>query len=132
MKERELFDKQYNDYLNSLGNTIPQVEDKIAQLNSSMRELTPETKDELQKNREFVELHQTLQECVQTELVELVKKNINSNPEMVSNINKQLHIINELNDRIKDQDRKNMAQINDYLKNFSDMTFDEYKKMKNI
>lgn len=27
-------------------------------------------------------------------------------------------------------DRKNMAEINDYLKNYSNMTFDEYKKLK--
>jgi len=51
---------------------------------------------------------------------------------MVGNINKQIQIINQLSEKIKDQDRKNMAQINDYLQNYSDMTFDEYKKLKNI
>ena len=28
------------------------------------------------------------------------------------------------------EDRKIMADINDYVKNYSDLTFDEYKKLK--
>jgi hypothetical protein len=29
-----------------------------------------------------------------------------------------------------DEDRKVMADINDYIKNYSDLTFDEYKQLK--
>jgi hypothetical protein len=30
-----------------------------------------------------------------------------------------------------DEDRKNMVELNDYIKNYSDLTFDEYKRLKN-
>lgn len=131
LKEREIFDKHYEEYMKSI-QTIPKQEDKLAELNDTMNGLSIEIKNELQQNKEFVELHQTLQEYVQAELVQLVKKNVNGNADMVGNINKQIQIINQLSEKIKDQDRKNMAQINDYLQNYSDMTFDEYKKLKNI
>jgi hypothetical protein len=29
-----------------------------------------------------------------------------------------------------EEDRKVMADINDYIKNYSDLTFDEYKQLK--
>jgi hypothetical protein len=31
---------------------------------------------------------------------------------------------------LSDEDRKVMADINDYIKNYSDLTFDEYKQLK--
>ena len=29
-----------------------------------------------------------------------------------------------------DEDKKNMAELNDYIKNYPDLTFDEYKRLK--
>lgn len=126
--DRDMLDKQYNDYVNSLRK--PQIEDKIAQLNTSLKELTQEIKDKLMENSEFVRLNAELQEIVQNELVETIKYSLNSNPSVISNVNQQVKIIGDLTNKVKEDDRKNMSEINDYLKNYSNMTFDDYKKLK--
>ena len=30
-----------------------------------------------------------------------------------------------------DENNRNLMELNDYIKNFSDLTFDEYKQLKN-
>ena len=30
-----------------------------------------------------------------------------------------------------DENNRNLMELNDYIKNYSDLTFDEYKKLKN-
>ena len=62
--------------------------------------------------------------------MELVKNQLNSNPEIVKNIDRQIQIIKSIENKVVEVERRNMAELNDYLKNYSDMTFDDYKKLK--
>lgn len=128
MCDRDQIDKQYKEYMSKFQNQ--KYEDKLEQLNTQLQNMDQDTKAQLQQNDEFVNLNKSLQDSVQAELINLVRDTINTNPTIVDNINKQLTIINELNNRTKEEDRKNMLEINDYIKNYSNMTFDEYKKLK--
>ena len=42
------------------------------------------------------------------------------------------HLISTAQKTKSDEDRRIMADINDYIKNYSDLTFDEYKRLKNL
>jgi hypothetical protein len=41
-----------------------------------------------------------------------------------------MEIIDNYNRNKANEDKKNIAEITDYIQNYSDMTFNEYKQMK--
>jgi hypothetical protein len=41
-----------------------------------------------------------------------------------------MEIIDNYNRNKANEDKKNIAEIADYIQNYSDMTFNEYKKLK--
>jgi hypothetical protein len=67
---------------------------------------------------------------IQEEMLRSVKWKINSNPEAISKMNRLKDMINSAQRNKTNEDRKVMADINDYIKNYSDLTFDEYKQLK--
>ena len=60
----------------------------------------------------------------------LVKPKINSNNDAIDNIKRQIDIIVKMNQKVKDEEKQNMNDLNDYLKNYSHLTFDEYRRLK--
>lgn len=122
-------EQKYNEYLQKVNN-VRQVPDKIGELDNKIKSLSQDTQNELKQNEEFMELTAVLQSNVQAEIMELVKNQLNNNPEIVRNVDRQLQIIKSIDSKIIENERKNMAELNDYLKNYSDMTFDDYKKLK--
>ena len=60
-----------------------------------------------------------------------IKWHINSNPTASKNIEQQIVIIKATKDSVDAEQRKNLNEINDYVKNYSNITFDEYRRIKN-
>ena len=52
------------------------------------------------------------------------------NPTIVNNIKRQIELINNAKDNRDAVNRQNLNELNDYMKNYSHLTFDEYKKVK--
>ena len=119
-------EQRYNEYIGR----VKQVPDKLSELDIKMKNLTPAMEDELKNNNEFIDLSNELQTAIQTEIMFLVKQQINNNPDLIKNIDKQISIIKNVETKVSDTERKNIAELNDYLKNYSNITFDEYKKLK--
>jgi flagellin-like hook-associated protein FlgL len=67
---------------------------------------------------------------IQEEMMRSVKWKINSSPEAVNKLNRIKELIVAAQKTKSEEDRKVMADINDYIKNYSDLTFDEYKQLK--
>lgn len=107
-----------------------QLPDKLNELDEKIKNLNPATLRELENDFEFKDLSNTLQATIQAELMNLVRQQINYNPEIVKNIERQLVIIKSVEAKTDAEEKKNMAELNDYLQNYSNMTFDEYKKLK--
>jgi hypothetical protein len=59
-----------------------------------------------------------------------IKWKLNSRPETVGRIKRMMDIIESYNRNKVNEDKRQMAEITDYLQNYSDMTFNEYKKLK--
>lgn len=117
-KQRENFNKEgMTDYIGEL--------DK---LNKSLDENGVSI---LMSNPEYMKLHGELQNIIQDEILANIKWKINTNQNAVKNIEQQMNIIKETHKSIETEQRKNLLELNDYVKNYSDITFDEYKRIKN-
>ena len=68
---------------------------------------------------------------IQKELIASIKWHINSNPAASKNIERQMEIIKSAKDAVDTEQRKNLNEINDYVKNYSNITFDEYRRIRN-
>lgn len=116
---------------NQNNNNINMNCDYLGDLDRQMRGLSQDAINMLDTNEEYKNLTTELTDIVQKELMNNIKWKINSNQNAIQNINKQLSIINSVKRTADDEQRKNMSELNDYVKNYSNITFDEYKKIKN-
>lgn len=126
---QQKMEQKYNDYLMRNMQSVP---DKLSELDNKMKSLDTEVSEQLKEDAEFNDLHQTLQAAIQTELMLLIKQKLNTNPDTLKNIERQLVIIKNIESKVNENERKNISELNDYLKNYSNMTFDDYKKLKNM
>lgn len=108
----------------------PLVRDWVSDLDKAMKELDSRTIEMLNNDSEFSILNTQLQALVQKELMDLVKIKINSNNGAVDNIKKQMDIMKNTTQKIKDEEKQNFNDLNDYVKNYSHLTFNEYRKLK--
>jgi hypothetical protein len=67
---------------------------------------------------------------IQEEMMKSIRWKINSNPDAISKMDRLKVLINEAKKVKNDEEKKVMADINDYIKNYSDLTFEEYKQLK--
>lgn len=105
--------------------------DYIGDFDRFSKGLSQEVVDALSDNEEYLTLKNELMGIIQNELLSNVKWKINSNQLAVKNIERQYEIVKKVRSKIEDEQRKNLNEINDYVKNYSDITFEEYKKIKN-
>ena len=107
-----------------------EYEDHIGSLDEMMQSLSPSISDNLNGNTEFIQLNQLLQQYIQVELLKGVKEKLNMNNEVVSKVKRMKEIIQETKTQQDNEDRQSLSELNDYIKNYSDMTFNEYKQLK--
>lgn len=112
-------------------NGIPQQKDWIGELDKAMKNLDASTADSLNNNKEFTSLNGELQSMIQAEIMSLVKIKLNNQTYTIDNVKKQLEIIEQTTKDIQKTEKQNLAELNDYIQNYSNLTFDEYKKLKN-
>lgn len=110
----------------------PQPKDSLGELDEIMKGLDEGVANSLLENEEYITLHNQLQGMIQEELMKSVRWKINSNPSAVTKIDKLKSIIKEVNKEKENEEKRNMQEINDYLKNYSNITFDEYRRIKNL
>ena len=84
----------------------------------------------LNNNQEFIQLNALVQNDIQSEIMSSIRWKINGRQETVNRIKRMMDIIDDYNRTKANEDKKQMAEIADYLQNYSDMTFNEYKKLK--
>jgi hypothetical protein len=112
---------------------VPQeriVEDHIGGLDNMMQSLNQNLLDVLNNNAEFIQLNQSLQQSIQIELMRGIKEKLNTNHEVVAKVSRMKEIIQEVKIQQDNEDRQSLSELNDYIKNYSDMTFNEYKQLK--
>ena len=110
--------------------TPPQPKDILGEIDEKIKDLNQDVLTELSDNQEFTSINNYIQSLIQEEIVKLVKWKINSNQEAILKMNRLKEIISDACKAKDDEDKKNLSELNDYIKNYSDLTFNEYKKLK--
>lgn len=108
----------------------PIIKDWVGELDRMLKGLDQQTSDALNQDQTFVELNTTLQATIQSELMNLIRARLNTQPDIVENVRKQIEMIKKTSNQTKENERKSFNELNDYMKNYSHLSFDEYRKMK--
>lgn len=108
----------------------PQVKDYLGEIDCLVKDLDEEVVLTLNSDVEYLKINEDLQKMIQEELMKSVKTKINSNPDAISKMERLKELISGAQKMKTDADKKTMADINDYIKNYSDLTFEEYKQLK--
>ena len=119
---------QYNPYQMDQSQIIPK--DWLGELDKTIKSLDTTIVEQLNMNEEFVSLHSNIQNTIQEELMNLVKNKLNMSYPIIENVKRQLSIIKDVSNKTKEVERQSMSELSDYMKNYSHLTFDEYKKIK--
>ena len=104
--------------------------DWIGEFDRSLKGLDPEVANQLIENQEFVQLNALVQQDIQDEIMISIKWKLNSKQDTVNRVRRLMEIIDNHNKDKANEDKKNLAELTDYIQNYSDMTFNEYKQMK--
>lgn len=123
---QQKMDNKYNEYLIR----TQQIPDMLGDLDNKLKSLSQSVATELENDVEFMDLSNELKDSIHAEMMLLVKNQINSNSAYAKNIEKQLAIIKRVETKASEVEKKNMAELNEYLTHYSNITFDEYKKLK--
>ena len=117
----------------ALQQKIPQAptKDYLGELDSMTREMDQDIIEKLSKDADYNRINAELHYLIQEEMLRSVRWKINNNPDAVSKIDKMKEIINTAKKEKNDENNRNLMELNDYIKNYSDLTFDEYKRLKN-
>ena len=107
-----------------------QTRDYLGEIDEIMKDLDEDVALSLNSDVEYLKINEDLQKMIQEEMMRSVKIKINSNPDAVSKMERLKQLITSAKKVKNDEDRKVMADINDYIKNYSDLTFEEYKQLK--
>ena len=132
VESEEDIKRQFTDFMTKYNSRQSQQQsrDYVGELEEAVKTITSTSSDSLSANEEYNDLRTSLSEMIQYELMQTIRWKINSNANAVKNIERQLELIRESNRASDDEQRRNLTEINDYIKNYSNMTFDEYRKMK--
>jgi hypothetical protein len=106
------------------------TKDYLGEIDEMVRGLDEDIAASLNSDMEYVKIHEDLQRMIQEEMMRSVRIKINSNPDAVNKMSRLKELIVAAQKVKTEEDRKVMADINDYIKNYSDLTFDEYKQLK--
>lgn len=104
--------------------------DYIGELDSAMTSLPENVAEKLSANEEYLELNRQLQGIIQKEIMASVKWRINTNPSAVRMARRQKDIIDSAVKEAENEEKQNISELNDYMKNYADMTFNEYRQAK--
>jgi hypothetical protein len=95
-----------------------------------LKSLDPDVANALMEDQEFTQLNNIVQQDIQNEIMISIKWKLNSKQDTVNKLRRMMDIIDHYNRDKANEDKRNLAELTDYIQNYSDMTFNEYKQMK--
>lgn len=110
--------------------TPPPTTDYLGELDALLSGLDESDLQILNEDSEFIELNNNIQKLIQTEIMNSIKWKVNSHPDISQNVSRLKTIVTNIKKERDNIQKRNMNELNDYIQNYSDMTFNEYKKIK--
>lgn len=121
--------QQYQQMQQAKQNEPPQ-RDWVGEFDKTLKNLDPAVAETLLTDEEFVQLNAIVQQDIQNEIMSTIKWKLNGRQDTVQRVQRMMDIIENHNRDKAQEDKRNIAEIADYIQNYSDMTFNEYKKIK--
>ena len=128
-RQLDLLTQQYQQLQQSKSTETPQ-HDWLGDFDKTLKELEPELVETISMDQEFNQLNALIQQDIQSEIMSTIKWRLNGNSSVTQRIKRLMDIITYYKQNKVNEDKKNISELNDYIQNYSDMTFNEYKKMK--
>ena len=129
-KQLDYVISQYQQLQQSKQSEQPTNTDWIGEYDKMLKSLDEAVAAQIMEDQEFSQLTAIIQQDIQSEIMLSIKWKLNGRQDSVQRIKRMMEIIEFYNRNKANEDKKNMAEISDYLQNYSDMTFNEYKQMK--
>ena len=123
--------RQQLDNMNTQYNQLQSTRDYLGELDGMVKGLDSDILSMLQSDETFLKYNSQIQQRIQDEILNTVKWRINNDPGIISAVESLKTIIENTRKQKEENNRQNINEINDYIQNYSDMTFSEYKKLKN-
>ena len=106
------------------------AKDYLAEIDNMVKDLDEEVIQVLTSDPEYVHINDELQKMIQEEMMRNIKWKINTNPDAITKMDKLKELISNAKRTKAEEEKKVMADINEYIRNYSDLTFEEYKQLK--
>ena len=118
--------------LNRQAPQVPEKEtkDHLGELDDMIKEVDESVMQRLQGNEEFITLNSEIQQMIQNEIMKSVRWKINQNPDAINKIDALKKTIKAAQKEQQNEEKRNMIELNDYITNYSSMSFDDYKRIK--
>lgn len=104
--------------------------DVLGELDNMIKGLDESIAQSLLEDEEYININNHIQGLIQEELMKSVRWKINSNPDAVQKIERLKVIIKNASKEKEAEEKRSLAELNDYIKNYSSLTFDEYRRLK--
>lgn len=121
---------QHYQQLQQTKQSEPPQKDWLGDFDNALKSLDEDVEIALSNDPEFTQLNAIIQQDIQNEIMQSIKWKLNNKPETIHRVKRMMDIIEHYNHEKQNEDKRQMAEISDYLQNYSDMTFNEYKQMK--
>jgi hypothetical protein len=108
----------------------PAQKDWVGDFDNTLKSLDIDVAEALSNDQEFAQLNAMMQQDIQNEIMVSIKWKLNNKQETVQRVKRMMDIIDNYNRSKANEDKKNLSEIADYIQNYSDMTFNDYKKLK--
>lgn len=116
-----------NFYINPDSSLFKQYQDfnidHYANLEKELQSLTEFEISELANFQPYIEANNRLSILVQAELLNLVKGKLNGNPEVIKQVVESVKLY-------KQNKTKELDELQDYIKNYPELSYNEYKELK--
>lgn len=106
----------YSQFINS-------TTDTVEKLTKELQSLSPNEMAELAIYQPYIEANTQLNNLVQLELINLIKRQLNSNPDVLNRVIESIK-------SFKKEKNKEIEDFQEYIKNYSDITYKEFKELK--
>lgn len=121
--------QQYQQLQQAKQSEVP-TKDWVGEFDKALKSLDEDIENALSNDQEFAQLNAIVQQDIQNEIMLSIKWKLNNKQDTVQRIRRMMDIIEHYNHEKHNEDKRQMAEISDYLQNYSDMTFNEYKQLK--
>lgn len=105
--------------------------DWYGKMEEEFSKLSPQEQMEINNDGEYINAMGVLNAIIATETINMIRNTLNTSERSVGALKSVTEAIYKYKNRKAEENNKAMSEFQEYMQNYSNMTFAEYKQMKN-